>query len=72
MGFNCLNATKPLGGDSWYSFDQPQKDERLNSPWSQPIVLNLGPLDWESSTLTTGPLHLLFHLHIAHKFDKYS
>ena len=24
--------------------------------WSHPVVLNTGPLDWESSALTTGPL----------------
>ena len=37
---------------SWYSFNQPQKDERLRWPQSHPEVLNPGPLDWESSTLT--------------------
>ena len=78
MRFNCLNATKPLGGDSLlFASKSPeipgtQKDESLYSPWSQPVVLNLGPLDWESSTLTTRPLHLLLHFHIAHSFDKYS
>ena len=36
---------------SWYS-----KDERLSWPWSHPVVLNLGPLDWKSSTLTLRPL----------------
>ena len=35
---------------------QPQKDERLSWPWSHPVVLNTGPLDWESSALTTRPL----------------
>ena len=25
--------------------------------WSHPVVLNTGPLDWESSTLTTRPLN---------------
>ena len=38
---------------SWYSFDWPGKDERLSRPWTHPMVLNLGPLDWESSALTT-------------------
>ena len=38
---------------SWYSFNQPRKDERLSLPWSHLVVLNLGPLDWEFSTLTT-------------------
>ena len=42
--------------NSWYSFDRPQKDERLSQPWSCPVVLNVGHLDWESSTLTTRPL----------------
>ena len=32
---------------------QPRKDERLSRPWSHPVVLKTGPLDWESSTLTT-------------------
>ena len=37
----------------WYSFYQSsQEDERLSQPWSHPVVLNVGPLDWESSTLT--------------------
>ena len=34
---------------------QPRKDERLSRPWSHPVVLNMGPLDWESSALTTRP-----------------
>ena len=46
----------PAPRNSWYSFDQSQKDERLSLPWSHPVVLNIGPLDWESSTLTTRPL----------------
>ena len=37
----------------WYSFYRPRKDERLRRPWSHPVVLNTGPLHWESSTLTT-------------------
>ena len=32
------------------------EDERLSRPWSHPAVLNTGPLDWESSALTTRPL----------------
>ena len=35
--------------NSWYPFDQPRKDERLTRPWSHTVVLNTGPLDWESS-----------------------
>ena len=41
-------------GRSWYSFDRHQKDERLSRPWSHPVVLNQGPLDWESCALTTS------------------
>ena len=37
-------------------FLPPRKDERLSRPWSHPVVLNTGPLDWQSSTLTTRPL----------------
>ena len=39
-----------------YSFYWPWKDERLSRPWSHPVVLNTGLLDWESSALTTRPL----------------
>ena len=34
----------------------PQKDERLSRPWSHPVVLNRGPINWESSTLSTRSL----------------
>ena len=54
MGFYCLNATtttrrqfifSPLAPrKSWYSFDRPQKDERLSQPWSHQMVLNLGKI----------------------------
>ena len=47
---------------SWHSFSQPQKDERLSSSWSHSAVLNLGPLNWESRTLTTRPLHFQTYL----------
>ena len=40
----------------WYLFYRPRKDERLNRHWSHPAVLNMGPLDWESSGLATRPL----------------
>ena len=33
----------------WYSFYKLQKDERLSRPWSHPMVLKKGLLDWESS-----------------------
>ena len=42
--------------NSWHSLYRPRKDERLSRPWSHPVVLNLGPLYWELSTLTTRPL----------------
>ena len=68
MGFNCLKATATsrrqftfyhsVPRNSWYSFYQPRKDERLSRPWSHPVVLIMGPLDWESSALTTRPLLL--------------
>ena len=37
---------------SWYSSDWPWKDGRVSWPWSHSVVLNKGPLDWESSALT--------------------
>ena len=59
MEFNCLKATttsrRQVPRNSWYSFYEPRKDDRLSRPWSHPVVLNTGPLDWESSTLTTRP-----------------
>ena len=36
--------------------DGPQKDESLSRPWNHPVILNPGPLNSESSTLTTMPL----------------
>ena len=66
MGFNCLKATATsrreftfyhsVPRNFSYSFYRPQKDERLSQPWSHPVVLNTGPLDWESIALTTRPL----------------
>ena len=66
MRFNCLKATATprrqftfyhsAPRNSWYSFCRPRKDERLSRPWSHPVVLNTGTLDWESSALTTWPL----------------
>ena len=66
MGFNCLKARATwrmqfifyhwVCRNPWYSFYRPWKDERLSRPWSHPVVLNTGSLDWESSTLTTRPL----------------
>ena len=66
MGFNCLKATATsrrqftfyhsVPRNSWYSFYQPRKDEKLSRPWSHPVVLSMGLLAWESSILTTRPL----------------
>ena len=71
MGFNCLKATATsrrqftfyhsVPRNSLYSFYRPRKDEMQSRPWSHPVVLNTGPLDWESSTLTTRPLLTLMY-----------
>ena len=42
--------------NSSYSFYRLRNDERLSRPWSHPVVLNSGHLDWESSALNTRPL----------------
>ena len=52
----------------WYSFYRPRKDERLSRPWRHPVVLNTGPLDWESSVLTTRPL---LHIYQSIPHNKY-
>ena len=67
MGSICLKGTEPLRGDSLlFTTMSPGgsgthltnllKDDRLSLTWSDPVVLNLRPLDWESSSLTTRPL----------------
>ena len=66
MGFNCLKTTATsrrqftfyhsVPRNSWYSFYQPRKDERLSQPRRHSVVLITGPLDWEFSTLATRPL----------------
>ena len=66
MEFNCLKARATsrrqftfyhqVPRDSWYSLYWPGKDESQCWPWSHPVILNTGPLDLESSTLTTRPL----------------
>ena len=78
MGFNCPKASATLRRQftfyhkvprySWYSFYWPQKNERLSRPWSHPVVLNKGPLDWESSAITTRPT--LHHCGFNWKFRK--
>ena len=32
-----------LSRNYWYSFYQPQKNEKLSQPWSHPMVLNTDP-----------------------------
>ena len=58
---------------SWYSFYQPWKDERLSQLWNYRVVLNMGHLDWKSSTLTTRPLlhkeHQLQPWELGKKYD---
>ena len=64
MGLNCLKVRVTsrrqftfyhwVSRNLWYLFYRPQKDERLSQPWSHPVVLNTGPLDWESSALLLG------------------
>ena len=56
MGFNCLRATATsrrqftfyhsFPRNSWFSFYWPRKDGRLSWPWSHPVVLNTGLLEW--------------------------
>ena len=75
MGFNCLKATATsrmqftfyhsVPRNSWYSFYRLRKDERLSRPWSHPVALITGPLDWESSALTTRPLSMADRLFSA-------
>ena len=57
--------------NSWYSFDQPRKDERLSLPWSHQVVSNSRPLDWESSALTTMSLaqKMLYLLPLMNSFN---
>ena len=66
MGFNSLKATEPLQSDSLLLLFTTQFPGfpgthlidlgRLSQPWSHQVVLNLGPLNWESSALTTRSL----------------
>ena len=63
---STVSRLEPLrGGSLLFTTKSPEilgthfidlKDERLSRNWSHPVVLNMGPLDWESSTLTTRPL----------------
>ena len=51
-----INFLQKVPTNPWHSFYRPRKDERLSRLWSNPVVLNTGPLDWESRALTTRPL----------------
>ena len=55
MEFHCLKATDPVwGGSLLFTTESP--GVVLSQPWSHPVVLNWGSLDWKSSTLNTRPL----------------
>ena len=86
MGFNCFKATATsrrkftfyhsVPRNFWYSFYRPRMDETLSRPWSHPVVLNTGTLDWESSVLTTRPpiktdsLKIKIHIIVNYRNDK--
>ena len=67
MGFNCLKVQcwyensvyfLPLSTQKilvliWLTLD---RWKAVSRPWSHQVVLNLGPLDWESSALINWPL----------------
>ena len=64
---NCLEGKDPLRRDTllfttmfpknmWYSLHQPWVWWKPESTLEPPSVLNMEPLDWQSSALTTGPL----------------
>ena len=69
MGFNYLKASRSQFNFLLLSFQKfllliwsISKGERLNRHCSHPMVLNTGPLDWESSALTTRPLLTVYAL----------
>ena len=45
-----------------------EKDEKLSWPWSLPVVLKPGPMEYESSTLTTRLLILFHNCNFSHWF----
>ena len=50
---STASRLEPLrGGSLLFTTKFP---ERLSRPWSHPVDLNTGPLEWESSDLTTRP-----------------
>ena len=65
----------PLFRNSWYSSYQPWNDERVSQTWSHLVVLNMGPLDWNTGLLNCKNLdisrtkHLVFPVwNICRKF----
>ena len=68
-----LAVSSSLHRNPWYLFYRPRKDERLIRPWRHPVVLNTGPLDWESSVfpLRTILLHLIRKLPSNDSFSKF-
>lgn len=57
MGFNGLKALEPLEGEIFLFTTIPstQLIETSEGWKADPVVLNLGLLDWESSVLTSRP-----------------
>ena len=65
-GFYCLKCNSVTSRQStfyhsvfkisWYSFNRHGEDEKMSQSLSHPLGLNLGPLDLESSALSTRPL----------------
>ena len=58
---STASRPEPLRGGSLL-FTTKFPEIPLSRPWSHPLVLNMGLLEWESSTLATRPL-----LHIKDK-----
>ena len=65
--FTCYYYSKEFLVLTWLT----SNDQRPNRPWSHLVVLNKGPLDWESSTFTTKQLHLVISKCEWHKFTHF-
>ena len=52
------------------SIYRPRKGKRLSRPWSFPVVLNTGTLDWESSTCWMGMVSLRKNIQLMLEFLK--
>ena len=50
QGYNHFEEAVYFLPFSSQKFYQPQIDERLGRPWSHPVVLNMGPLDWDQAS----------------------